>query len=201
LTLARGDGPLGLILAGGQARRMGGVDKALMPFAGARLIDQILDRFAPQVAGLALSANGDPARFSSLRLPVLADADPSRGPLSGVLAGLLWAARAGASHLVTVPVDAPFLPQDLVPRLLWAAEPAPDAPVLARTAQGLHPTFALWPTASAKALAAFLASGASPRLRDFAAAQGAGFADFPSEAEFANLNTPEDLARAARDAL
>lgn len=201
MTLALGEGPLGLILAGGQGRRLGGADKALIAFAGARLIDQILDRFAPQVPSVALSANGDPARFDGLRLPVLADADPSRGPLSGVLAGLIWARSKGAGHLVTVPVDAPFLPQDLVPRLLWAAEAAPNAPVLARTAQGLHPTFALWPTGLAPALGAFLASGASPRLRDFAAAQGAGFADFPSEAEFANLNTPDDVARAVRDAL
>ena len=201
MTDAGCDGPSGLILAGGQARRLGGADKALLPFAGARLIDQILDRFAPQVAALAISANGDSARFADLRLPVLADATPSRGPLSGVLAGLIWAQGRGARHLVTVPVDAPFLPQDLVPRLLWAAESAPAAPVLARTAQGLHPTFALWPTAAAPALAAFLASGASPRLRDFASLQGAGFADFPAEAEFANLNTPDDLARALRDAL
>lgn len=205
MTLSLRDGPLGLILAGGQARRLGGVDKALIPFAGMRLVDQIMDRFAPQVAGLALSANGDPARFADLCVPVLADGAPSRGPLSGVLAGLVWAKGKGACHLVTVPIDAPFLPQDLVPRLLRAAEAAtrtwPTAPVLARTAQGLHPTFALWPTELAPALAAFLASGASPRLRDFGAAHGAGFADFPREAEFANLNTPDDLARARRDAL
>ena len=202
-----GEAPLGLILAGGQARRLGGADKALIPFAGSRLIDHVLDRFAPQVAGLAISANGDPLRFEALHLPVLADADPTRGPLSGVLAGLVWAKARGAGHLVTVPVDAPFLPQDLVPRLLWAAEAATGAPVLARTARGLHPTFALWPTALAPVLAGFLASGASPRLRDFAAAQGAQSADFPSEAEFANLNTPDDvktaddLTRAGRDAL
>ena len=201
MTLSLREAPPGLILAGGQGRRLGGVDKALLPFGGAWLIDRILDRFAPQVGALALSANGDPARFAPWHLLVLGDSEPSRGPLSGILAGLVWAGRLGAGHLVSVPVDAPFLPQDLVPRLLWTAEAAPEAPVLARTAEGLHPTFALWPTALAPALAAFLASGASPRLRDFAAAQGARFADFPSEAEFANLNTPDDLARAARDAL
>lgn len=180
---------------------MGGSDKALMAFAGVRLVDRVLDRFAPQVAALALSANGDPARFAALALPVLADAAPSRGPLSGVLAGLTWAAGIGARQLVTVPVDAPFLPQDLVPRLLWAGESAPGAPVLARSTSGLHPTFALWPVAAAPALADFLASGASPRLRDFAGQLGAVFADFPAEAEFANLNTPDDLARAGKDAL
>ena len=180
---------------------MGGAAKAQLPFAGRRLLDQILDRFAPQVGPLALSANGDPARFGGWHLPVLGDAEPSCGPLSGVLAGLLWAESLGATYLITVPVDAPFLPQDLVPRLLWASEARPAAPVLARTALGLHPTFALWPTALAPALSAFLASGASPRLRDFAATQGAGYADFPSEAEFANLNTPDDVVRAGRDAV
>ena len=201
MTFRLQEAPPGLILAGGQARRFGGADKALLPFAGALLIDQVLERFAPQVGALALSANGDAARFAAWRLPVLADAEPSRGPLSGILAGLYWAGRLGAGHLVSVPVDAPFLPQDLVPRLLLSAETAPDAPVLARTAEGLHPTFALWPTSAAPALSDFLASGASPRLRDFAASLGARYALFPVEAEFANLNTPDDLARAARDAV
>jgi molybdenum cofactor guanylyltransferase len=186
--------PHGLILAGGQGRRMGGADKALLPYAGGVLLDRILDRFAPQVPDLAISANGDPARFGRFGLPVLADAPPVRGPLSGVLAGLIWAASEGASHLATVPVDAPHLPQDLVPRLVLAGEDAPLAPVIARTPLGLHPTFALWPVALAPALATFLASGASPRLRDFAALHGTAFADFRFEAEFTNLNTPEDLA-------
>ncbi len=179
---------------------MGGVDKALLAFGRATLLDQILDRFQPQVAQLALSANGDAARFARWQLPVLPDAGPSFGPLSGVLAGLDWAAALGATELVTVPVDAPFLPQDLVPRLIRAGEAAPGAPVIARSASGLHPTFALWPVRLAPALRAFLDSGAAPRLRDFAAGSGAVMADFPSDAEFANLNTPDDLARAARDA-
>jgi molybdopterin-guanine dinucleotide biosynthesis protein A len=193
--------PFGLILAGGEGRRMGGADKALLPFGAACLLDQCLDRFSPQVAELALSANGDGARFARFGLTVLADAPPSRGPLSGVLAGMIRAAAAGAQDLATVPVDAPFLPQDLVPRLLLAGQSAPGAPVIARTPRGPHPTFALWPVALAPALAGFLASPANPRLRDFAESQGAAFADFGDEAEFANLNTPDDLARAARDAL
>lgn len=189
--------PVGLILAGGQGRRMGGADKALLPFGSRRLIDQVLERFLPQVPDLAISANGDPARLGDLGLTVLADAAPSRGPLSGVLAGLEWAAGQGAKALVTVPVDAPWLPQDLVARLLLAGENHPDAPVLARTAAGEHPTFALWPVALAPAMRTFLDSGASPRMRDFARDAGACLADFAHEAEFANLNTPDDLARAA----
>lgn len=184
--------PAGLVLAGGAGRRMGGRDKAFLPWAGAPLIAAVLDRFAPQVDLLAISANGDPARFAPWGLPVLADAPPSKGPLSGVLAGMAWARGLGLSALVTVPVDAPRLPQDLVPRLLLAGE-GRAVPVLAQTPGGLHPTFALWPVALAPRLADFLASPASPRLRDFALAQGAALADFAEEAEFANLNRPEDL--------
>lgn len=180
---------------------MGGADKALLRFGAGVLLDQILDRFSPQVPQLALSANGDPARFARWGLPVLADGGLSAGPLSGVLAGMAWAAAGGAGALVTVPIDAPFLPQDLVPRLIWAGEEAPGRPVIAQTAARAHPTFALWPVALAPALAGFLASGAKPKLMDFAAACGAVPAQFPDEAEFVNLNTPEDLAQAARDAL
>lgn len=185
--------PAGLVLAGGAGRRMGGVDKALLTWDGRPLIATVLDRFAPQVDLLAISANGDPSRFSRWDLPVLADAAPSKGPLSGVLAGLIWAADQGCGALVTVSVDAPRLPQDLVPRLLLAQE-STGGPVIARTARGLHPTFALWPVGLAPALAAFLASPSSPRLRDFAEAHGAAMADFADEAEFANLNRPEDLS-------
>lgn len=188
---------LGLILAGGEARRMGGADKALLPFgaAGQTLLSNAIDRFAPQVAGLALSANGDPARFATFGLPVLPDAAPSQGPLSGLLAGMTWAAAQGATALATVPVDGPFLPPDLVPRLCLAAEGADGAPALASSPSGLHPTFGLWPLSLAPALAAFLASPAKPRIRDFAQAHGLREAPFPQDLAFANANRPEDLAR------
>lgn len=191
---------LGLILAGGEARRMGGADKALLPFGakGETLLSNAIARFAPQVAALALSANGDPSRFAGTGLPVLPDAPPSQGPLSGLLAGLTWAAAQGATALATVPVDGPFLPPDLVPRLCLAAEQDAglgNAPALAASPSGLHPTFGLWPVALAPALAAFLASGAKPRIRDFAQAHGLRQAWFPQDLAFANANRPEDLAR------
>ena len=147
--------PGGLILAGGQGRRMGGADKALLPFRGQTLLAQVLERFSPQVDELALSANGDAVRFAAWGLPVLADKGPSRGPLSGLAAGLAWAAGRGLATLVTAPVDAPFLPQDLVPRLLAVFRGAPVA-----------------------------------------AGLGAVEAIFPDPREFANLNTPDDLAQA-----
>ncbi len=143
---------------------MGGADKALMPLAGQSLLSHVIDRFEPQVERLAISANGDPARFAPLGLPVLPDT-ASQGPLSGILAALHWAAPLGATAVVSVPVDGPFLPPDLVPRLCLAAEPTGLA--LAASGDDWHPTFGLWPVTLAPALAAFLASGAKdpcPRL-------------------------------------
>jgi molybdopterin-guanine dinucleotide biosynthesis protein A len=182
----------GVILAGGEGRRMGGADKALLLLDGRALVSHAIDRLLPQVEALAISANGEPARLARFGLPVLPD-DRPMGPLSGILAGLRRAAAQGASHLVSAPVDVPFLPPDLVPRLLLAAQ---DRPVVARAGGRLHPVTALWPVTLAPALADFLASGAKPKVMDFAAAQGAVTADFPDDGAFANVNTPEDLAAA-----
>jgi len=183
----------GVILAGGQGRRMGGADKALLPLAGRPLIAHVVERLEPQVERLAISANGDAARFGHADLPVLADGS-SQGPLSGILAALDWAAPLGATHVVSAAVDAPFLPPDLVPRLLLAGETAGAA--MARSAGNDHPTFALWPVTLRDALRDFLASGANPRVRAFADAHHAARADFPDDGAFRNLNTPEDLAAA-----
>ncbi|MCZ8078468.1 MAG: molybdenum cofactor guanylyltransferase [Rhodobacteraceae bacterium] len=185
----------GVILAGGQGRRMGGADKAMLALAGRPLIAHVTDRLEPQVERLAISANGDAARFAALRLPVLADLR-SEGPLSGILSALDWAAPLGATAVVSAPVDAPFLPPDLVPRLILAGEAA-DGCALARSGGNDHPTFGLWPVALREPLRAFLASGEKTRVRSFADAQNAARADFPDDGAFANLNTPEDLAAAA----
>lgn len=180
-----------VILAGGQSRRMGR-DKALVRLAGRPLLTHVQRALAPQVAALALSANGDPARFAEFGLTVLPD-HASMGPLSGVLAGLRWAAAQGAGAVVSAPVDAPFLPDDLVTRL---AEGGGAAPVLAESGGVMHPALGLWPVALAGPLEDFLASGAKARVRDFALAQGGRTVAFPDPARFLNLNTPEDLAAA-----
>ena len=107
----------GIVLAGGQARRLGG-DKALRPLGGTPLLAHAIARAAPQVAALALSANGDPAPFQAFALPILADSVPGFvGPLAGILAGLDWAAREGMDTLASFACDAPFFPRDLVARL------------------------------------------------------------------------------------
>lgn len=186
----------GVILAGGEGRRMGGADgrtdKAMLQVDGQALVDIAAARLGPQVARLALSANGDPARFAPRPWPVLPDAERN-GPLSGVLAGLLWAAPLGADWVVTLPVDAPFCPPDLVARLS-----APATAAWAETPARAHWASALWPVSAAAALRAFLASGAPPRVGAFLRQIGARAVPFPDEAAFANINTPEDLAAAGR---
>lgn len=185
----------GVILAGGSGQRMGGTDKALLYLAGRPLLAHSIERLKPQVEQLALSANGDPGRFETYGLPVLAD-DHSKGPLSGVLAALTWAAPLGATAIVSVAVDTPFFPGDLVPRLCLAAESSTTGLAVARSGGRAHPTFAHWPVTLAPTLAAFLASDAPPRLLGFASANGASHAQFPDDGAFTNLNTPQDLAQA-----
>lgn len=184
---------MGVILAGGGGRRMGGADKALLRLAGVPLVAHAADRLAPQVEALALSANGDPARFAFTGLPVLADS-LSQGPLSGVLAALDWAAEQGADAVVSVAVDTPFFPCDLVPRL-WLAGNGGLA--VAESGGRLHPTFALWPVPLRAALRAALAQGEA-RMMAFCTAQEAVQAAFPGGTPdpFFNLNTAEDLALA-----
>ncbi len=173
---------------------MGGADKALMPLAGRPLIAHVLDRFSPQVDGVVISANGDPARFRAYGCQVLADAVP-QGPLSGILAALVRAGALGATHVASVPVDTPFLPDDLVARLVLAAEGAAEDVSFAQAGGRDHPATALWPVALAPRVAAFLAEGGA-KLRQFARDHGARPADFPDPRAFQNLNTPEDLAQA-----
>lgn len=191
--------PVGVILAGGQARRMGGGDKALLPLGTGTLLSHVIERFSPQVAALALNANGDPARFDT-RLPVLADSIPGfAGPLAGVLAGLDWAAAEGASHVVSAAADTPFLPADLVARLLLAAERAGTPIALAASGEPPrpHPTFGLWPVALRDDLRAALEGGLR-RILDWTERHGAATAPFSSAGfdPFFNINRPEDLARA-----
>lgn len=171
-----------------------GADKALVPLAGRPLIAHVLDRLEPQVDRVLISANGDAARFAGFGCQVVSDATP-QGPLSGVLAALTLAADSGATHLVSTPVDTPFLPGDLVPQLLLAAEGSPEGLALAADATGDHPATALWPVTLAPALAAFLALGEAKVTR-FTAAHRATRALFPDPRAFLNLNTPEDLATA-----
>ena len=185
---------VGVILAGGRGTRMGGRDKPLLTLGGRLLVAHVADRLAPQVAALAVSANGDPARFAGLALPVLPDSEPGfLGPLAGLLAGLDWAAGLGAGAVISAAADTPFLPEDLVTRLRRSA--GNGHPVIAATGSDLHPTCGLWPVALRGALRDALRDG-ERRVRTWALARGAATASFPDAAAFFNVNTPEDLASA-----
>lgn len=183
-----------MILAGGEARRLGGVDKARVPLAGRPLIAHVLDRLEPQVERVLISANGDASRFAHLGCEVIADTR-SQGPLSGILAALTRAVALGATHVVSTPVDTPFLPGDLVPQLLLAAESSTEGIALARDLTGDHPATAIWPVGVVADLVAYLASGGA-KVTGFTAAHGASFAEFRDPRAFVNINTAEDLADA-----
>ena len=117
---------LGLVLAGGLARRMGGGDKPFTRIGGATILSRVLERIEPQCTRVVLNANGDPARFADTGLPVIADDVPDfAGPLAGILAGLDWAAAHApeVAYVASVPGDCPFLPRDLVARLHQALRP------------------------------------------------------------------------------
>ena len=184
----------GVILAGGAGRRMGGRDKALLMLGGQTLLGHAQSRLAPQVERIALSANGDPARFAPDSV-VLPD-DGSHGPLSGILAALDWAAPLGATSVVSIAVDTPFFPPDLVPHLCLAAERSSGGVAVAASDGIDHPTFSIWPVGLRGDLRTFLASGAKPRVMDFARAHDAARAVFAGDTAFINVNTPEDLAAA-----
>ncbi len=188
--------PLGVILAGGQATRMGGGDKGLLALGGSTVLGHVIDRLEPQVTGVALNANGDPARFANLGLPVISDTiDGFAGPLCGVLAGLDWAATQGATYIVTAAADTPFFPCDLAPQLMLAAENAGTDIALARTPDGRHPTFGLWPVALRDDLRAALNDGLR-KVVLWTDKHSAAEAQFPDDAAFFNVNTPDDLAKA-----
>lgn len=192
--------PLGVILAGGQARRMGGGDKGLLMLGGKPILTHVIDRLSPQVAGLALNANGDRARFDAYRLPVLPDSIAGfPGPLAGVLAGLDWAAGEGATHIVTAAADTPFFPADLVPQLMLAAETEGKPIALARTENGRHPTFGLWPVNLREDLRRALEDGVR-KVVQWTDSHGTAMAEFPVHGfdPFFNVNTPDDLAEAQR---
>lgn len=189
--------PYGIILAGGKATRMGGGDKGHLMLGGRTILSRVIERLGPQVADMALNANGDPQRFAGDGLPVLPDTVGGHvGPLAGVLAGMDWAAARGATHVVSAAADTPFFPCDLVPRLLLAAESGGKPIALAATADGRQPTFGLWPVALRDDLRAALEEGLRKVVlwTDRHGAAEAMFAGRPDP--FFNVNTPEDLALA-----
>ncbi|MEP3917321.1 molybdenum cofactor guanylyltransferase MobA [Ascidiaceihabitans sp.] len=193
--------PVGIILAGGQATRMGGGDKGMLALGEKTLLQHVIDRLGPQVDGMALNANGAPSRFAPYDLPVIADSiDGFAGPLAGVLAGMDYAATKGADTVVTAAADTPFFPTDLVTCLQAAAQGMAHPLALAATPHPdrnklRHPTFGLWPVALRDDLRTALNAG-TRKVVQWTDGHNGRLAMFPSEDAFFNVNTPDDLAKA-----
>jgi molybdopterin-guanine dinucleotide biosynthesis protein A len=192
----------GVVLAGGLSRRMGGGDKGLLPLDAHPMLAHVVARLRPQLPALVINANGDPARFDAFGLSVIADAGSDReGPLAGVLAGLAWAqTQPGVRAVVTVASDTPFLPLDLVPRLLQPAAPL----VVAESHGHVHPTVALWSISLADEVALALAEGRRQAMAFIERVHARLVAFTPvlvngqSVDPFFNANTPEELDWARR---
>ena len=192
---------LGLVLAGGLARRMGGGDKALLRIGDATILERVLDRLTPQCSGVILNANGDPGRFAFTRLPVVADDVPGfAGPLAGILAGLDWAAThaPGVAWIASVPGDCPFLPRDMVARLHAARATDHQPLACARSGEWRHPVVGLWPVALRDDLRHALVAEGLRKIEVWTGRHGIAIAEWPTTPldPFFNVNTPEDAAAA-----
>jgi molybdopterin-guanine dinucleotide biosynthesis protein A len=192
---------LGLVLAGGLARRMGGGDKARIKIGGATILQRVLARLEPQCSRVIINANGDPARFADTGLPVIADSVPDfAGPLAGILAGLDWAAvnAPAVEWLVSAPGDCPFLPKDLVARLHEVRGDAEAPLACARSGEWRHPVVGLWPVALRDDLRRALAGEGLHKIELWTARHGIAVAEWPATPvdPFFNVNTPADAARA-----
>lgn len=190
----------GLILAGGLSRRMNGREKSLIELNGMTLVERSAALLRPQVDMLAINANGDPARFAMLDLPVLEDdVKGFVGPLAGILTGMRWAALQGATHIATAASDTPFAPPDFVERLSGSPTTT-DAIAMAVSGGRIHPVFGLWPTSLAGALRVFLVDEDKRKILEFAKRyplHEVVFETQPPDDPFFNINTPEDLTAAS----
>ena len=192
---------LGLVLAGGLARRMGGGDKALIRIGGVAILDRVLARMRPACTGIILNANGDAARFAPYGLPVIPDSVPDfAGPLAGILAGLDWAAAHAPdiAWVASAPGDCPFLPDDLVRRLHEVRQGAGTPLACARSGDWRHPVVGLWPVALREDLRHALVGEGLHKIEVWTARHGVAIAAWPEKPvdPFFNVNTPEDAARA-----
>jgi len=182
----------GLVLAGGQGSRMGGVDKGLAPFRGKPMVAHAIERLAPQVDEILVNANRNPEAYARFGHRVIADEIPGfAGPLAGFERGL---AHARGQLVATVPCDSPFLPADLVARLRAALEGAGAQLAVARTGDQPHPVFCLMRREVHASLAAFLSSG-QRKIDKWYASLAVAEVAFDDEADaFANINTRDELA-------
>jgi molybdopterin-guanine dinucleotide biosynthesis protein A len=191
----------GILLAGGLARRIGGGDKALCEAGGISLLARAIAALAPQCQGLVLNANGDPARFAQFDMSVVADNLPGfMGPLAGILAGLDWLSshHPGVCLALSVPADMPFLPGDLVARLVRARREHNARLACASSGGRIHPPVALWPVAIREDLRHALVELHVRKVEAFSQGYSRAIVDWPALPcdPFFNVNDPSDLAAA-----
>ena len=194
---------IGVLLAGGLARRMGGGDKGLSMLGGRPMLDRIIERVRPQVSTLIINANGDSARFSDYGLAVVPDViEGYAGPLAGVLTGLEWAAANApeSKWVVTFASDAPFVPEILVERMVSAVEGEGAELGCAQSGGRSHPVFGLWPVRLAGDLRRAMVEGEMRKIDRWTARYNLIEVDFPTDPfdPFFNVNAPEHLAEAER---
>jgi molybdopterin-guanine dinucleotide biosynthesis protein A len=194
---------VGVLLAGGLSRRMGGGDKCLRMLGGRTVLDRIVERVRPQVTHLVLNANGDPSRFAATGLPVVADTvEGYAGPLAGVLAGLEWAARnhPDCRWLASFPTDAPFLPRDLVARMMERVARSGADMACAMSDGRSHPVVGLWPVRLADDLRHAMVDEALRKVDIWTGRYRLEQVDFPVRPidPFFNTNRPDDLEQAER---
>ncbi len=191
----------GIILAGGRSLRMGGGDKSLVMLGGKPLIAHVIERVRPQVAELIINAGGNAQRFEDFGLDVVADTiDGQAGPLAGVLTGLerLAEKRPDAGWLLSVPADTPFLPADLVSRLMDAVGNGKADMACAKSLGRAHPVIGVWPSALAGDLRRAIVDEGVRKTRAWTARYRIAHVEFnaaPTD-PFFNINRPEDLAAA-----
>ena len=193
----------GVLLAGGLARRMGGGDKPMREIGGRTILARVIARLQQQCDGLVLNANGDPARFSSFGLPVIADGVADfPGPLAGILAALDWAAanRPEVSWMLSAAADCPFLPRDLVSRL-HRARIEQDAQLAVAASDGQsHPVIGLWSVALRDELRHALVVEDIRKIDRWTARYRLATVEWPAQPldPFFNANTMDDIAAAER---
>lgn len=190
----------GVVLAGGRSSRMGR-DKAGVKLGGRSLLDHVLSRLSPQITQIAINAD----EVGGHDLPIVSDRIPGKaGPMAGIHAAMVYGAGLPATHVVTVSVDCPFFPTDLVSRLVTSLD-HPDRIAIAASQGRSHPVFGLWPTALAADLATWVKTDDKRRVRDFLLRHDVTEVPFPLHPTrasvldpFFNINTPDDLMEAER---
>ena len=192
---------VGVILAGGRARRMGGVDKTFVKLGGEALIARAMARASLQVGELLINANGDPSRFAKFGVPVFSDSiDGFLGPVAGILAGLEWMRehRPDARWLASFACDCPFFPHDMVERLIDKAQSENALVAVAASGEQHHPVFAVWNASIPATSQGVLKDQDMRKMDNFVACFANTRVLFPSEPidPFFNINTPDDLQRA-----